>query len=106
MPGTAAGPGHRSLEAMNALRGWNFRNPALIWLALLGCWLARPTGSCAQTPTPDSGLAVLAAVEQATVAAIAAAERSVVAIARLRRNQMPAAQVDQLRLDQFRLGDP
>ncbi len=65
-----------------------------------------PVVTHAQSPTSDDALAVVAAVEQATVSAIESAERSVVAIARVRRNQTTAAKIDQLRFDQFRLGSP
>lgn len=54
----------------------------------------------------DDAWQILAAVEQASVSAIERAERSVVAIARVRRHQAPAARVDQLRLDQLPLGSP
>jgi serine protease Do len=59
-----------------------------------------------QRAIDGSGLAVAAALEQATMAAIESAERSVVAIARVRRKQAPAAQIDQLRMDRLPLGNP
>ncbi len=74
-------------------------------VALLA-WAIGPAAASAQSPAADDALSVVAAVEQATISAIESAERSVVAIARIRRNQAPAAQVDQLRFDQFRLGNP
>ncbi len=46
------------------------------------------------------GMAVLAAIEQMTTEAIAKAERSVVAIARVQRGQAPAARVTDLRIPQ------
>ena len=60
----------------------------------------------AQTPAPESdkqsqsldGVAVLSAIEQLTTTAIAKAERSVVAIARVPRGQAPAARVSDLRI--------
>lgn len=69
-------------------------------------WLMVQAIAMAQPPAADDALTVVAAVEQATISAIEVAERSVVAIARLRRNQAPAAKVDQLRFEQFRLGNP
>lgn len=48
-------------------------------------------------PLPD-GATLLAAIEQMTTAAIAKAERSVVAIARVQRGQAPAARVFDLRI--------
>ncbi|MEO8268458.1 MAG: trypsin-like peptidase domain-containing protein [Aureliella sp.] len=57
-------------------------------------------------PASDQALAVVAAIESATVSAIERAERSVVAIARVNRGRAPATQLDQLNVDPFRLGNP
>ncbi len=55
--------------------------------------------ACPVHAQDDAGsLSAVAAVEQATVAAIEKAEHSVVAIARVRRDQAPSAQADPLRL--------
>ncbi len=58
------------------------------------------------SPANDQALAVVAAIESATVSAIERAEHSVVAIARVGRGRAPAAQLDQLQVDPFRLGNP
>lgn len=84
---------------------WNV--PAWLGTSFALCgWLIGQAAAQAQLPAADDALAVVAAVEQATMSAIEVAERSVVAIARMRRNQAPPAQVDQLRFEQFRLGNP
>jgi len=57
-------------------------------------------------PASDQALAVVAAIESATVSAIERAEHSVVAIARVGRGRAPATQLDQLHVDPFRLGNP
>ncbi len=51
-------------------------------------------------------LAVIEAIEEATISAIDRAQSSVVAIARVPRGRAPAAQLDQLNIDQFRMGNP
>ena len=68
----------------------------------------QPAQPQAQSPAQadDQALAVVAAIEAATVSAIDRAQHSVVAIARVGRARAPAAQLDQLRLDPFRLGNP
>lgn len=58
---------------------------------------AQDTSPPENSPTTD-GLAMLAAVELATTSAIEKAERSVVAIARVRRDQAPAARAENLRI--------
>jgi serine protease Do len=58
-----------------------------------------PVATSAATATPANspdGTAILAAIEQYTTSAIAKAERSVVAIARVRRNQSPQLRVGDL----------
>ncbi len=73
-------------------------------MACLVLGLASP--ALAQSAVADSGITVLAAMEQATIAAIESSEKSVVAISRVRRDRVPNAQVDQLRFDELRLGSP
>lgn len=54
----------------------------------------------------QSALELVSAIEEVTISAIDRAQRSVVAIARVARGRAPAAQLDQLGIDQFRLGNP
>ncbi len=73
---------------------------------LLSLLLAISTSTNAQEPESSEGLAVLAALEQVTTTAIAKAERSVVAIARVRRDQVPPARAAELRVpDQFNFSE-
>lgn len=69
---------------------------------------AQPGQAPVQQAAPARGqaLAVVAAIESATVSAIERAEHSVVAIARVGRGRAPATQLDQLHVDPFRLGNP
>lgn len=61
----------------------------------------------ASTPhTGDHALALASAIEEATISAIDRAESSVVAIARIARGRVPAVQLDQMNIDQFRMGNP
>ncbi len=75
------------------------------------CWLAVPTlaiatHALAQAPRPEvpkaespglaDGLAIIASVEQATTSAIEKAEQSIVAIARVRKDQATNVRADQL----------
>lgn len=77
---------------------------------LLLCLLPAPTSiSLAQETALPDGLAVLAAVEQATTRAIARAEKSVVAITRILRDQAPGdrTQLNPLGINRpFQFDDP
>ncbi|MCA9131638.1 MAG: trypsin-like peptidase domain-containing protein [Planctomycetales bacterium] len=71
----------------------------VIAVVVLACGVAQcQQRLMAQQPPADSAFAILAAVEEATVSAVESAARSVVAIARVRRDRAPTAQVDSLRL--------
>lgn len=56
--------------------------------------------------TSHQALAIVAAIEEVTVSAIDRAQASVVAIARVARGRAPAAQLDQLNIDRFRMENP
>ncbi len=77
----------------------------MLGLVLSACWLA-PAILQAQPPVADSGLAVVAAIEEATIAAIELAERSVVAIARVRRDAAAVQPGGPFPLDPFGFGNP
>lgn len=75
---------------------------AMGWL-VLQCSLPQAS---AQPAIDNNSLAVVSALEDATVGAIESAERSVVAISRVRRNRSPSPLANQLRPEQLRLGNP
>lgn len=69
----------------------------------------QPVAVQAGASTPhigDQALALASSIEEATISAIDRAESSVVAIARIARGRAPAAQLGQLNIDQFRMGNP
>ncbi len=100
----------RELVKPDLLRSWCFpttyrkssKIPEMHWLktiiALLCCCGSGMRIASAQEPESGEGLAVLAAIEQATTTAIAKAERSVVAIARVRRDQATPLRASELRI--------
>lgn len=80
--------------------------PAALATAFLLSAAATAHAQPPQPQSPSEGLAVAASIEAATIAAIEKAERSVVAITRVRRDQVPAVRADQLIVpNQFPLAD-
>jgi S1-C subfamily serine protease len=76
----------------------------LHFVALFALAMPLVQATCsAQVATPQDNLSVLSAIEQATIQAIEKAERSVVAIARVRREQPTG---DRAQLDPLRIRNP
>ncbi len=83
-------------------RGWNFGWVQAQFFVLCVVLILPSTSVCGQTDAGSQskagvvdGLALITALEQAVVDAISRAEQSVVAIARVRRDQAPASRIEQ-----------
>ncbi len=89
-------PGRRTSQSLPRRAG--SARLCLAWMGLLCLLVGLPPAASAQDGLDDAGAAALDALEQATVSAIEQAGRSVVAIARVRRDREPSSNTDPLRL--------